>query len=109
MKNRINKASLFGGFEFTRVEVLIKVFVASFGDTVEASGDSFEKSIFGELGASVAGVAGSRTAEILNGCRRQVAVLTDELQDSIIGWDHPIGALTHFVRRIWSKGHTNTD
>jgi len=97
------------GFEFGRVQLFVKICLSGIRDIIQPARNPLKETVFSKLWTAISRMSCGRTAELFNSGWRQVAMISDQLQDPIIGGDHPIGTLTHVVRGICGERHTNTD
>ena len=81
--------------EFGRVELLVEIRAAVVSEAVQPSMDLFEKAVSRENATALARVLPDWSTLRLNSDRREVAVLSDQLQDPIVGRHHPVGRLSH--------------
>ena len=92
-----------------RVEFLVEVGTAVVGEAVEAAVDLFEQPVSSELLGAATGMVRRRTSESLDRTGRQVPLLADQLQDPIVGRNHPLGGLSHVVRSCGNCAHILPD
>ena len=99
--------SVLDWLEIARIEVFIEIGLAFRSDPVETAGDLRNEAISSKYRESVAGVASDRTAEIFDSLRREVSLLTKQLKNPIIAWDHPIRGLSHRMVCVRCQTHSS--
>mgnify|MGYP006293358687 CR=1 FL=1 len=85
--------SVVGVRKLAGVKLLAQIGLSVVSDRVKATRDASQKPSFGKLWATVSGMTGA--AEIFDSLRSEVPVLIDELQDAVIGFDHPLRIFSH--------------
>ncbi|SDJ32312.1 hypothetical protein SAMN05216226_102129 [Halovenus aranensis] len=100
----INRRKLAG------VEFLVKKFLTSLGQSVEAFcvGRSLNEIVSPQFRQACTGVAAARDAKIVQGLRSQVTLITNHFHDSLINGTHPVSTLSNHIAIRGSCSHSVT-
>jgi len=100
---------VFDGIEFAGVEFLVEIGSALFGDSIESAMDLFEQSVFGQFTTSATGVLSDWPTLGFDSRRREIPILSDEFEDSIIRGNHPVRLFSHGIGISRCRTHRITD
>jgi len=97
------------GFEFAGVELFVQVGDAYVSDPVQATVDSHQQTVIGQLASAAAGMIRDWPAFRLDRPWCEVSVFSDQLKDPIVSRSHPIRRLAHAIRFCGYGAHISTD
>lgn len=95
--------------EVARVELLVEISAPVVSEAVEAAMNSFEKTVASQHLRPSARVVRCWTPKCFNRPWSQIPFLSDQLQDPIVSWDHPLRRLSHIVCSCGNCAHILPD
>lgn len=95
--------------KFGRVEIFVQIGASLFGDSVKSAVDLVEKSVSRQLFAPRRGILSARSTEFVDGDRGKVPVFPDQLQNTIVTRNHPVGPISHYIRHLFKRTHSDSD
>lgn len=89
------------------VQLLVQKCFTVFGKSVKSPSKSFDHSVAAEFRQSVAGVVcDSNIKFLIESVRRQIALISQGLEDFLINGSHPLRSFSYHICFLFDRGHS---